>query len=62
MAPTRGGIATSPKSCAALKTGEVKNDACSRALTFPVKAEDGKVLVDAEVLYMQPTLEEEEVA
>lgn len=44
-----------------MKTGEVKNDDLSRVLTFPVKVEDGKVLVDAEALYMmQPALEEED--
>ena len=44
-----------------MKTGEVKNDDLSRVLTFPVRVEDGKVLVDAEVLYMmQPEIEEEE--
>lgn len=43
-----------------LKTGEVKNDDLSRLLTFPVKVEDGKVLVDAEALSTQPTMEEEE--
>jgi nitrite reductase (NADH) small subunit len=43
-----------------IKTGEVKNDDLSRVLTFPVKVEDGKVLLDAEVLYMQPDIETEE--
>ena len=43
-----------------MKTGEVKNDDLSRVLTFPVKIEDGKALIDAEVLYMQPEIEEEE--
>ncbi len=43
-----------------MKTGEVKNDDLSRVLTFPVKVEDGKVLVDAEILYTLPELEEEE--
>ena len=42
-----------------LKTGEVKHDDLSRVLTFPVKIEDGKVLVDAEILYTQPEAEEE---
>ncbi len=41
-----------------LKTGEVKNDELSRVFTFPVKVEDGKVLVDAEILYTQPETEE----
>ncbi len=41
-----------------LKTGEVKNDDLSRVFTFPVKVEDGKVLVDAEILYTQPETEE----
>ncbi len=40
-----------------MKTGEVKNDDLSRALTFPVKVEEGKILVDAEILYMQPGIE-----
>ena len=66
-----GDVASASVSCPlharkiALKTGEVKNDDCSRVLTFPVKVEDGKVLVNAQVLYMQPALEEdgeEEVA
>ncbi len=43
-----------------MKTGEVQNDDLSRVLTFPVKVEDGKVLVDAEILYTQPEMEEEE--
>ena len=43
-----------------LKSGEVKNDDLSRVLTFPVKVEEGKVLVDAEILYTQPAFEEEE--
>jgi nitrite reductase (NADH) small subunit len=61
-----GDVAATTVSCPlharkiALKTGEVKNDDCSRVLTFPVKVEDGKVLVDAAVLYMQPALEEDE--
>ena len=45
-----------------MKTGEVKNDDLSRVLTFPVKVEDGKVLLDAEVLCMQPEMESEEEA
>lgn len=43
-----------------LKTGEVKNDDLSRVLTFPVKVEEGKVLVDAQTLYAQPETEEEQ--
>ncbi len=43
-----------------LKTGEVQNDDLSRVLTFPVKVEEGKVLVDAEILYTQPETEEEQ--
>ena len=43
-----------------MKTGEVKNDDLSRILTFPVKIEDGKVLVDAEILYTQPKMEEDQ--
>ncbi len=43
-----------------MKTGEVKNDDLSRVLTFPVKVEEGKVLVDAEILDTQPEMEEEE--
>jgi nitrite reductase (NADH) small subunit len=43
-----------------MKTGVVKNDDLSRVLIFPVKIEDGKVLLDAEVLYMQPDIENEE--
>ena len=43
-----------------LKTGEVKNDDLTRVLTFPVKIEEGKVLVDAQILYTQPETEEEE--
>jgi nitrite reductase (NADH) small subunit len=41
-----------------LKTGQVKNDDLSRVLTFPVKVEKGKLLVDAEALYAQPPVEE----
>lgn len=43
-----------------MKTGEVQNDDLSRVLTFPVKVEEGKVLVDAEILYTQPEMKEEE--
>lgn len=42
-----------------LKTGCVQNDDLSRVLTFPVKVEEGKVLVDAQILYTQPETEEE---
>jgi len=43
-----------------LKTGEVKNDELSRVLTFPIKVEDGKVLVNAQILYTQPETQEEQ--
>ncbi len=43
-----------------LKTGEVKNDDLSRVMTFPIKIEDGKVLLDAQTLFMQPELEQDE--
>ena len=43
-----------------MKTGEVKNDDLSRVLTFPVKVEEGKILVDAEILYMQPDMEQDQ--
>src|SRR3954452_7603265 len=43
-----------------LKTGEVKNDDRSRVLTFPVKVEEDKVLVDAEILYTQPEMKEDQ--
>ncbi|MDX6379826.1 MAG: nitrite reductase small subunit [Rubrobacteraceae bacterium] len=42
-----------------LRTGEVQNDDLSRVLTFPVKVENGKVLMDAGVLYTQPEIKEE---
>ena len=45
-----------------LTTGEVKNYDLSRVLTFPVKVENGKVLLDAEVLYTQPEIGEARVA
>lgn len=45
-----------------LKTGCVQNGDLSRVLTFPVKVEDGKVLVDAEALYAQSEVEEEDEA
>ncbi|CAA9453161.1 MAG: hypothetical protein AVDCRST_MAG14-1199 [uncultured Rubrobacteraceae bacterium] len=43
-----------------LKTGVVHNDDLSRVLTFPVKVEEGKVLVDARILYTQPEVEEDD--
>jgi nitrite reductase (NADH) small subunit len=43
-----------------MKTGKVKNDDLSRVLTFPVKVEEGKVLVDGEKLYTQPEMEEDQ--
>ena len=43
-----------------MKTGEVKNDDLSRVMTFPVKAEDGKLFLDAETLFMQPEAEQED--
>ena len=45
-----------------MKTGEVQNDDLSRVMTFPVKTEDGKVLLDSQTLFMQPDVEQEEVA
>jgi nitrite reductase (NADH) small subunit len=42
-----------------VKTGEVKNDDLSRVLTFPVRVEDGKVLLDTEILFAQPETEGE---
>jgi len=45
-----------------MKTGVVKNDDLSRVLTFPVKVENGKVLLDAEILLTQPEAGEEEQA
>lgn len=41
-----------------MKTGVVQNDDLSRVLTFPVKVEEGKVLVDAKILYTQPEMKE----
>ena len=61
-----GNIAATTVSCPLhgrkieLKTGMVQNDDLSRVLTFPVKIENGKVLLDAQVLYMQPQIEKEE--
>ncbi len=43
-----------------LRTGQVKNDDLSRVLTFPVKVESGRVLLDAAALYTQPAPPEEE--
>ena len=43
-----------------LKNGCVTNDDLSRVLTFPAKVEGGKVLLDAETLYAQPEVEENE--
>ena len=43
-----------------MKTGEVKNDNLSRVMTFPVKAEEGKILLDAETLLMQPEAKQED--
>lgn len=45
-----------------LKTGCAQNDDLSRVLTFPVKVEEGKILVDAQVLYKQPETEEDREA
>lgn len=41
-----------------MKTGEVKNDELSRVMTFPVKAEDETILLNAEALFMQPVVED----
>lgn len=43
-----------------MKTGQVKNDDLSRVMTFPVKVEDGSILLDAQTLFMQPDVEQEE--
>lgn len=43
-----------------LKTGVIQNDDLSRVLTFPVKVEEGKILVDARILYTQPEVEEDD--
>lgn len=45
-----------------LMSGEVKNDDLSPVLTFPVKVEDGKVLVDAQALYNRTEAVDEEEA
>jgi nitrite reductase (NADH) small subunit len=42
-----------------MKTGEVKNDELSRVITFPIKVEGGKVLLDAQILFAQPETEPE---
>ncbi len=42
-----------------MKTGCVQNDDLSRVLTFPVKVESGRVLLDATILYAQSEMEEE---
>jgi nitrite reductase (NADH) small subunit len=55
-----GNIAATTVSCPLhgrkieMKTGVVKNDDLSRVLTFPVKVEDGKILLDAGILFTQP--------
>ena len=43
-----------------LTTGEVKNDDLSRVMTFPVKTEGGKLLLNAETLFMQPEAERDD--
>lgn len=43
-----------------MKTGMVQNDDLSRVLTFPVKVEEGMVLVDANILYTQPGMEQDQ--
>ncbi len=43
-----------------MKTGEVENDDLSRVMTFPVKAEGGKVLLDAEALLTQPEIKQDD--
>lgn len=43
-----------------MKTGEVKNDDLSRVMTYPVKVEDGNILLDAQTLFMQPEVKQEE--
>lgn len=45
-----------------LTSGEVKNDDLSPVLTFPLRVEDGKVLVDAEALYNRDDAVDEEEA
>lgn len=61
-----GNIAATTVSCPLhgrkieMKTGMVKNDDLSRILTFPVKVENGKILLDARILCTQPGIEEGE--
>ncbi len=61
-----GNIAATTVSCPLharkieMKTGMVKNDDLSRILTFPVKVENGKILLDARILCTQPGIEERE--
>ena len=43
-----------------MKTGEVENDDLSRVMTFPVKAEGGKVLLDVEALLTQPEIKQDD--
>ena len=43
-----------------MKTGCVQNDDLSRVLTFPVKIEESKILVDVEIMYTQPETEDQE--
>jgi nitrite reductase (NADH) small subunit len=61
-----GNIAATTVSCPLhgrkieMKTGVVENDDLSRILTFPVKVENGKILLDARILCTQPGIEERE--
>ena len=43
-----------------MKTGEVENDDLSRVMTFSVKAEGGKVLLDVEALLTQPEIKQDD--
>lgn len=43
-----------------MRTGEVENDDLSRVLTFPVRVESGKVLLDAATLLAPPELQQHE--
>ncbi len=45
-----------------LKSGEVTNDDLSRVLTFPVKAENGVVYLDASILPEETSAQEEGAA
>lgn len=45
-----------------LKNDEVTNDDLPGVLAFPVKLEDGKVFVDAEILCAKPSMRGEAVA